>query len=186
MSVRLVRALLYVMKKSKFSSVAALLVVLFTQVVMAISAGEVAPDFSAKNQDGKTINIKDQRGKYVLMFFYPKDETPGCTKQACALRDQYAEIKKMNAVVFGISRQDEKSHKAFASKHKLPFDLLVDADGTIGRLYGVGSMPVVGFSQRQSILIGPDGKVIRFYETVEPETHAGEVLKDLKKAQGKS
>jgi peroxiredoxin Q/BCP len=147
-----------------------------------IPAGEKAPDFALKNQNGQIIKLSEQRGKFVLMYFYPKDDTPGCTKEACNFRDEYSEIKKLNAVVFGISRQDEKSHQKFIAKHKLPFDLLVDADGAVAKAYGVGTMPVVGFHKRQSILVGPDGKVLRFYDDVDPAKHVSEVISDIKSA----
>lgn len=148
-----------------------------------IPAGEKAPEFALKNQNGQTVKLSEQRGKFVLMYFYPKDDTPGCTKEACNFRDEYSEIKKLNAVVFGISRQDEKSHQKFIAKHKLPFDLLVDADGEVAKAYGVGTMPVIGFHKRQSILIGPDGKVLRFYSDVDPAKHVSEVISDIKSAE---
>lgn len=148
-----------------------------------IPAGEKAPEFALKNQNGQTVKLSEQRGKFVLMYFYPKDDTPGCTKEACNFRDEYSEIKKLNAVVFGISRQDEKSHQKFIAKHKLPFDLLVDADGEVAKAYGVGTMPVIGFHKRQSILIGPDGKVLRFYSDVDPARHVAEVISDIKGAE---
>ena len=156
---------------------------LFSSAALAIAPGTQAPNFKIPNQDGKMVQLSDYRGKYVLLYFYPKDETPGCTAQACTLRDQYDAIKAENAVVFGISRQSAESHKKFIAHHKLPFDLLVDSDGAVGKSMGVGSMPIVGFSDRDSILIGPDGKVIRFYENVDPVKHAGEVLADLKKSR---
>jgi peroxiredoxin Q/BCP len=158
----------------------------FAPVLMAMAAGSPAPNFTAKNQDGKEIHLNDFRGKYVLIYFYPKDETPGCTKEACDFRDRFGEIRKLNTVVLGVSRQDADSHKKFIAKHKLPFDLLVDTDGKIGETFGVGSMPVVGgvmgLSKRQSVLVSPEGKVLKFYETVDPKTHVEEVVKDIKAA----
>jgi peroxiredoxin Q/BCP len=157
----------------------------FCTGLLGIAAGTQAPVFSAPNQDGKKVNIADYRGKFVLMYFYPKDDTPGCTKEACEFRDKHAKIKELNTVVLGVSRQDAKSHQKFRQKHKLPFDLLVDADGSIAKLYGVGTMPLVGFHKRQSVLIGPDGKVLRFYEKVDPANHVAEVLADIQKASKK-
>ncbi len=155
----------------------------FAPLLMAVTAGQKAPDFSAKNQDGKTVHLADQKGKFVLLFFYPKDETPGCTAEVCSFRDNFGKIKELNAVLFGVSRQDEKSHQKFIAKHKLPFDLLVDADGSLGKTYGVGSIPILGFSKRQSVLIGPDGKVVKFYESVDPATHTQEVIADIQAAK---
>lgn len=154
-------------------------------LLMAISAGTPAPEFTAKNQDGKEVKLSDFKGKFVLLFFYPKDETPGCTKEACSFRDAYGELKKLNTVVLGISRQDADSHKKFIAKHKLPFDLLIDHDGSVAKAFGVGTMPILGFHQRKSVLVGPDGKVIKFYESVNPDKHTPEVIEDVKKASSK-
>src|SRR3989338_4863444 len=103
----------------------------FAPLIMAISAGVPAPNFAAKNQDGKEMHLSDFKGKFVLIYFYPKDDTPGCTKEACDFRDSFTKVKKLNAVVLGVSRQEAASHKKFIAKHKLPFDLLVDHDGEI-------------------------------------------------------
>jgi peroxiredoxin Q/BCP len=149
----------------------------------AIAVGASAPNFSAKNQDGKTVSLSDFKGKPVLLYFYPKDETPGCTKEACSFRDQYAAFTKQGAAVVGISAQDAKSHREFKDKHKLPFDLLVDSDGSIAKAFGVGKFPVLGLLKRQSVLLDKDGKVLKFYENVDPETHTEEVLKDLAAAK---
>ena len=171
--------------RNSLKKIAAMFMVTAAPALMGIAAGDAAPDFTAKNQDGKTIKLSEQKGKYVLLYFYPKDETPGCTKEACSFRDSYAEIKKLNAVIFGVSRQDEKSHQKFIAKHKLPFDLLVDSDGSIGESFGVKTMPVIGFLKRQSILISPEGKVIKFYGDVDPTKHVAEVIGDLKAAEAK-
>ncbi len=168
-------------KKSFLAPLLAALAPALAGAVTGIAAGEKAPEFALKNQNGIVVRLSEQRGKFVLIYFYPKDDTPGCTKEACNFRDEYSEIKKLNAVVYGISRQDEKSHQKFIAKHKLPFDLLVDADGSVAEAYGVGTMPVVGFHKRQSILIGPDGKVVRFYGDVDPNKHVEEVLSDIRK-----
>jgi thioredoxin-dependent peroxiredoxin len=161
------------------------LIVPLAPLLMAATAGSPAPDFSAKNQDNKVVKLSDHKGKFVLLFFYPKDQTSGCTKEACEFRDNYSTLKKMNTVVFGVSRQGAESHKEFIAKHTLPFDLLVDHDGSIAKAFGVGLMPIVGFHKRQSVLVGPDGKVVRFYDTVDPSTHVQEVMEDVKKASAK-
>jgi len=158
------------------------LLALLVPTLLAVAPGDPAPPISAKNQDGKTIKISDYAGKFILLYFYPKDDTPGCTTEACSLRDNFSKIKEMNTVVLGVSRQDEKSHKEFIAKHKLPFDLLVDTDGAIGKAFGVGTYPVVGYSKRQSFLIGPDGKIIKHYPEVDPEKHTAEVMADIAKA----
>lgn len=145
-----------------------------------LEPGATVPEFSAPNQDGKLIKLSDFKGSPVLLYFYPKDETPGCTKQACSLRDEFAEFKKLGAVVLGISRQDQASHQEFKKKHKLPFDLLVDADGKIAEKLGVGTMPLIGFHKRQSLIVGKDGKLLKFIGDVDPDTHTAEVLKILR------
>lgn len=151
--------------------------------LLALSSGDKAPDFSAKNQDGKTIQLSKLKGKFVLIYFYPKDDTPGCTKEACSFRDQYPKIEKLNTVILGVSRQDEASHKKFKEKHKLPFDLLADTDGSLAKSFEIGSIPLFGLTKRESVLIGPDGKVIQVYESVDPKTHTQKVIQDLKKSQ---
>lgn len=153
---------------------------------MAIAPGEIAPEFSTKNQDGKTVTLSQFKGKPVLLYFYPKDDTPGCTKEACEFRDSYSELQSHGAVILGISKQDEASHRQFKAKYHLPFDLLVDGDGTIAQAYGVGTVPLLGFFKRQSVLIGPDGRVIRQYPSVDPAQHAHEVLEELKKLERRS
>jgi peroxiredoxin Q/BCP len=160
-------------------------ILLSINLVLALAPGDKVPDFKAKNQDGKTVQLNDYKGKFVLLYFYPKDETPGCTTEAQCLRDKYSDIKKLNGEVLGVSRQDENSHQKFRAKENLPFDLLVDKDGSLGKLMGIGSMPVLGLSKRQSVLISPEGKVVKFYDDVNPEKHADEVIADLKAASTK-
>lgn len=157
-------------------SVALVLCTLFT---LGLAGGDPVPDFSAKNQDGSEIRLSALRGKPVLIFFYPKDATPGCTKEVCAFRDEYTRFQKMGAVILGISRQDSKSHRAFREKHHLPFDLLTDTDGKVAQALGVETIPVLGYHKRQSILIGADGKVIQFYPEVDPISPTAQVLEDL-------
>lgn len=151
-----------------------------------LEVGQAAPAFTAKNQDGVERKSSDSQGKWVLLYFYPKDETPGCTKEACKIRDDYKQFTTAGVVVYGVSRQSADSHRKFRDKHHLPFDLLVDDKGEIGDAYGIGSMPIVGgifgLYKRQSVLIDPTGKVARFMDSVDPETHAAEVLETVKKS----
>jgi thioredoxin-dependent peroxiredoxin len=149
-----------------------------------LNPGDPAPDFTTVNQDGATVQLSKLRGKPVLIYFYPKDDTPGCTKESCELRNEYAEYQKLGAMIFGISRQDASSHKEFKAKYRLPFDLLVDADGKIAESFGVGKIFLLGWLQRQSILIGADGKIAKLYRKVSPSSHADEVLRDLRQLGG--
>lgn len=170
------------MKKVKLTFLA-----FFSPALMGVAVGDKAPDIASKDQDGKLVRLSSYRGRFLLVYFYPKDDTPGCTKEACSLRDQFAQIKALDASVLGVSKQDEKSHQAFKAKHKLPFDLLVDTDGTVSGAFGVGNIPGTDLSKRQSFLIGPDGKILRTYPDVDPAKHSQEIIDDINKAkaQGK-
>lgn len=145
----------------------------------ALSPGDPVPDFQASNQDGKRVKLSDFAGKAVLLYFYPKDDTPGCTQEACTFRDEFAKFKQRGAVVLGVSRQSAETHRQFRKKHRLPFDLLVDENGDLAQSLGVGTMPVLGLHKRQSLLISADGRLIRFFEDVIPGSHAREVLSEL-------
>ncbi len=164
-------------------SLSALALAAWLPLFLALSPGNPAPDFSAKNQDGKVVRLSDFAGKPVLVYFYPKDETPGCTQEACSLRDEFTKFRKLGAVVLGVSTQGEASHREFKTQHKLPFDLLVDQDGKVARAMGVESIEGAGIHKRESVLLGSDHKVIRVYRDVDPSRHAAEVLRDLEQAQ---
>ena len=154
---------------------------------MALKPGDSAPDISLPDKDGQTHSLSDYRGKWVLVYFYPKDDTTGCTKEACGFRDAYAKVKKKGLVVLGISADDQKSHAKFASKYKLPFALLSDTDKKAIDAYGAwGKKKFMGREYmgifRRSFLIDPKGKIFKIYEKVKPEIHAEEVLTDLRSA----
>jgi len=155
---------------------------------MALKTEEKAPDFTLKNQKGETITLSDFKGQWVLIYFYPKDDTPGCTKEACSLRDEFGAFGKLDAVVLGISTDTALSHKKFAEKYKLPFNLLSDTEKKVVEAYGVwGEKSMYGKNYRgtirSSFLIDPDGVIVKIYPKVKPETHAGEVLADLRELQ---
>jgi peroxiredoxin Q/BCP len=138
--------------------------------------GTTAPDFTATAQDGSSVHIAALSGKQVVVYFYPKDETPGCTKEACSFRDAWTALGKTGAVLVGVSADSLDSHKAFVDHYKLPFLLVSDPDGTIGKKYGV---PFEGHHQRQTIVIGADGKVRKVYRKVDVGVHAQEILADV-------
>ena len=151
---------------------------------MTLHVGDKAPVFSLLDQEGKEHALKDYQGQWVLLYFYPKDDTPGCTKEACSFRDNLPKFKKMKAVVFGISVDSVKSHAKFATKFKLPFTLLADDKKEVVEQYGVwGKKKFMGREYmgtfRNSFLIDPKGKIAKIYEQVKPELHPDEVLKDL-------
>ena len=152
---------------------------------MKIKEGQIAPDFKLPDQDKKTHELKDYRGGVVLIYFYPKDDTPGCVKEACAIRDNFPDFRKMKIKVLGVSVDSVESHKKFAGKYELPFTLLSDQKKEAVKKYGVWEKKkMMGKefmgTRRTSFLIGADGKVKKIYEDVKPETHAEEVLKELK------
>jgi len=146
---------------------------------MKLKIGEKVPNFSLKNQSGQLISLSQFHGQFVLLYFYPKDQTPGCTQQACALQDHYRLFQEKGIVILGVSRQDENTHLSFRKEYQLSFDLLVDSSGSLGKLFGIPTIPILGWYMRKSLLISPHQKLIQFYDSVQPKTHAIEVLKDV-------
>ena len=143
--------------------------------------GQPAPNFIASTNGGGKISLSDLKGRSVILYFYPRDDTPGCTKEACAFRDVFAEIKRKGAVVLGVSTDSPKSHYKFAEKFKLPFTLVADEDKKIVEAYGVwGEKSFLGRkymgTHRVTFLIGPDGTIKRIWPQVKPAEHAQEVL----------
>ena len=154
------------------------------QQTLVLKEGDKAPDFSVPTNGGGHVSLSDLRGKNVVLYFYPKDDTPGCTKEACAFRDEFAAFKKKGAVVLGVSIDSPKAHDKFAEKYKLPFPLLSDADKKIVEAYGVwGEKSFMGRkymgTYRVTFLIGPDGLIKRIWPEVKPDKHAAEVLAAL-------
>lgn len=144
--------------------------------------GQPAPDFSLKNSGGELVNLSSFQGQWLVIFFYPKDDTPGCTAEACAFRDNFDDIKKLNATIVGISVDSSESHKEFKKKHNLPFMLLADDGGEIAKKYGaLNNFLIFKFAKRQSFIIDPEGVVRRVYRSVSPNKHALEIKEDLKK-----
>ncbi|MCX8157654.1 MAG: thioredoxin-dependent thiol peroxidase [Verrucomicrobiae bacterium] len=147
----------------------------------AVGVGDPAPDFTAQDQHGRTLRLSQLRGQVVVLYFYPKDDTPGCTTEACAFRDEHTALQQAGAVVLGVSTDSAASHDKFARKYNLPFSLLADEDRHIVQAYGVwGKKTFMGReyegTHRVTFLIGPDGLVRRVWTEVKPATHAAEVL----------
>jgi peroxiredoxin Q/BCP len=166
---------------SNFVSAALVFIGISSSVAGEVLVGEPAPDFRLQDQNGEWHTLKDYTGKWVAVYFYPKDDTPGCTKEACAFRDNIFAFEEIGAVILGISLDDVDSHAAFAEKYSLPFPILSDADAKIAREYGVyKQMGTFKFAERQSFLINPDGQVAKHYAKVNAEKHSAEVLADLK------
>lgn len=154
------------------------------ELELKLKEGDIAPAFTAATSGGGTVSLADLKGKNVVLYFYPRDDTPGCTKEACAFRDHFAGFKKKGAVVLGVSIDPVKSHDKFAAKFKLPFTLLADEDRKIVEAYGVwGEKSFMGRkyqgTHRVTFLIGPDGRIRKIWPRVKPEKHAAEVLGEL-------
>lgn len=151
---------------------------------MALNPGDTAPDFTLPDGNGNSVALADLRGKWVVLYFYPKDDTPGCTKEACAFRDAYAEYEGQDVVVLGINTNDAKAHTKFTTKYSLPFPLLTDADAQVATAYeSYGLKKFMGREymgvSRHTFLINPEGKIAKVYLKVKPEEHAAQVLADL-------
>jgi peroxiredoxin Q/BCP len=149
-----------------------------------VEEGKEAPDFTLTSDGGKPVTLSELRGKPVVLYFYPKDDTPGCTTQACGLRDVYHELEDAGAVVLGVSPDSERSHVKFREKYDLPFTLLADSDHAVAELYGVwGEKKYMGRTylgvQRTTFVIDAGGTVKRVLENVKPATHADDVLAAL-------
>ena len=149
-----------------------------------VTEGEPAPDFTATTDAGERVSLSDYRGRPVVLYFYPKDDTPGCTAQACGIRDAYAEFERAGAVVLGVSPDDVAKHLKFKEKYGLPFTLLADADHAVAEQYGVwGEKSYAGRTymgvQRSTFVIAADGTVAKVLHNVKPATHADDVLAAL-------
>ena len=149
-----------------------------------LKAGDPAPAFSGTTTDGQKVALKDYRGRKLVMYFYPKDDTPGCTKQACSLRDHNADIVAKGAAILGVSTQDEGSHRKFTDKYKLNFPLLADTDGAVGRAYGTIGGPgllsklksAAGMADRVTFVIDGKGRIAHVFDKPDVGRHAEEVL----------
>lgn len=139
-----------------------------------LKAGSMAPDFSLPDQDGKIHKLSDYLGQKVVVYFYPKDDTPGCTKEACGIRDHFADFQKEKIQVFGISYDSPESHKKFKQKYNLSFTLLSDEAKEVAQLYGAGGLV---YPKRITFLIDEAGKIVRIYEKVTVDTHGEDILK---------
>jgi len=145
-----------------------------------LAVGQPAPDFTTTDQDGKPLHLADLKGHPVVVYFYPKDETPGCTHEACSFRDAWADLQKKGVIVIGISTDTSDSHKAFAKNHQLPFTLVSDPKGEIAAKYGVPVENEKGESyiHRQSFVVGTDGTLKKIYRKVDVKVHAQEIAAD--------
>jgi peroxiredoxin Q/BCP len=140
-----------------------------------VEEGRPAPEFELQSDAGETVRLSDLRGKPVVLYFYPKDDTPGCTRQACGIRDAWGEFERAGAEVLGISADTQASHERFKAKYSLPFTLLADPDGRLGEPYGVAQEGKRSY-ERSTFVIDADGNVAKIMRRVSPDTHADDVL----------
>jgi len=142
--------------------------------------GDIAPGFSLKDQNFKSHNLQQYKGQWLVLYFYPKDDTPGCTTQACHFRDDILKIKALNASVLGVSVDDSKSHSEFAKKYSLPFSLLADNGGRVSGDYGALRGGDIKLSKRYTFIIDPQSIIKKVYRNVDPKKHSEQVIADLK------
>ena len=148
----------------------------------ALRRGQPAPDFRLPDQTGTLRSLADYRGHWLVLYFYPKDETPGCTTEACSFRDAVFGLQALGAQVLGVSVDSEGSHARFAEKYHLPFPLLADRDGTVARRYGVlWTFGPVKFAKRRTFIIDPQGNIAYVYRDVHPSEHAQQVIEELRR-----
>ncbi len=149
-----------------------------TTVVSTLKEGAMAPSFSRTSHDGVVVGTAESKGKYLVVYFYPKSESPGCTKEACSFRDTWNDLSKQNVVLVGVSGDDDIAQRGFADHYKLPFHLIPDVDGSLARTFGVPFNH--GSSARQTIVIGPDGAIKKIFRSVDVTTHAAEIAATTK------
>lgn len=149
-----------------------------------LAVGNMAPAFRLTDQAAKAHRLADYRGRWVVLYFYPKDDTPGCTTEACNFRDAIVAISSLNTQVLGVSLDDTASHARFAEKYQLPFPLLADPEGRVVNAYGaLWSLGPVKFARRQTFIIDPEGRIAKIYRSVDPARHSADVQHDLKALQ---
>lgn len=152
----------------------------------SLEIGDDAPSFSLNDAQGKTHYLSDYAGKYLVLYFYPKDDTPACTKEACNFRDATAILSKLGANIVGVSVDNGKSHADFAKKYHLPFPLLSDTDGNVAESYhALTNLYVIKIAKRYTFLINPMGKVAKVYKNVDTSKHSKQIIEDLKLIQNK-
>ncbi len=157
---------------------------LFRVNIMAapiLKVGDDAPTFTLPDSLGNQVSLNDYKGKWVVLYFYPKDDTPGCTTEACHFRDDFKSLEAIGAKVIGVSIDDSFSHKKFAEKYNLPFPLLSDASGEVASRYGaLNNFLVIKLAKRYTYLINPQGKIAKIYLSVDTSKHSQEIIDDLK------
>jgi len=173
----------------RIQSSSLIIIILFMEIfslseASELAVGSFAPGFELLDQANSSHNLKDYQGKWVVLYFYPKDDTPGCSKEACAFRDNIAVLQSLNVEVFGVSVDNVDSHAKFAEKFSLQFPLLADSGGIIAKQYGaLTSIGPLKFAKRHTFIIDENGKIAKIYRKVKPEFHSDEVIRDIKQLQ---
>ncbi|MDP2152840.1 MAG: peroxiredoxin [Methylotenera sp.] len=156
----------------------------FSSLQPSLTIGENAPDFKLKDTKSREHSLSDYKGKYVVLYFYPKNDTPGCTKEACQFRDDLSKLEQLNAKVIGVSVDSEASHQKFAEKYHLPFTLLADTDGNVADTYhALTNLIFTKIAKRYTFLIDPDSKIIKIYNSVDVSNHSQQIIDDLRSIQ---
>ena len=163
-------------------SVMALFLTASSSSIAALKVGDKAPNFSLQDQNNITHTLSDYEGQWVVLYFYPKDDTPGCTTQACDFRDAVKRIIASKSLVFGLSLDSVASHKLFAEKYNLPFSLLADETGEVSKLYD-SLRKLLGYAKRYTFIVDPEGNIAKIYLSLDPKTHSQMVLSDLESLQ---
>ena len=168
-----------------FSTALLVLLIMFNYASASeLQIGQPAPDFNLSDQHGESHTLKNYRGQWVVLYFYPKNDTPGCTKEACEFRDDYKTLRATNTQVLGVSIDSEESHAEFANKYNLPFPLLADIGGNTAKQYqALLNLGVIKLAKRHTFIIDPEGMIQMIYRKVDAESHSDQILNDLKKLQ---
>lgn len=152
-----------------------------------LNIGDSAPEFNLSDANGKRHSLADYRGQYVILYFYPKDDTPGCTQEACKFRDDWPKLQALGASILGISVDNSASHQKFSEKHRLPFPLLADEDGKVAASYdALTDLWVIKIAKRHSFLIDPNGKIVKLYRQVSVSNHSQQIIEDLQAIKQKA
>ena len=172
---------MFLNKKIICTTLVLLLMIFNTNANEKLSAGMTAPDFTLVDQDNIKRTLSDFQGEWVVLYFYPKDDTPGCTTEACSFRDNIEIINNLNTNILGVSVDSQESHKEFSEKYSLPFPILADINGEVAKKYdSYGSFVGFKYASRHTFIINPSGKIHKIYKKVNPSKHASEIIEELK------
>lgn len=174
----------FIMKNWIITSLFSLAMLITSNAQAQLEVGNKAPDFTLKDQKNQSVQLSKLQGQWIVLYFYPKNDTPGCTTEACSFRDNINKLIDQQATILGVSVDSIESHQAFTQKYQLPFQLLADTEGEIADKYdALLNLGIMKFAKRHSFIIDPQGRINKIYRSVDPDKHVLEVLDDLKNAQ---